>query len=29
VDDGWRLKLVQVRETDPSGLASAPIDPEV
>jgi hypothetical protein len=29
VDDGWRVRLVQARETEPSGLARAPIDREV
>lgn len=29
VDDGWRLTLVQARETEPAGLAAAPIQPEV
>jgi hypothetical protein len=29
VDDGWRLTLVLARDIEPSGLASAPIEPEV
>lgn len=28
IEDGWRLTLVQARETEPSGLASAPIQSE-
>jgi hypothetical protein len=27
VDDGWRISLVLARETEPSGLASVPIEP--
>jgi hypothetical protein len=29
VDDGWRITLVLATDAEPSGLASAPIDPEV